>query len=463
MAMERAALKDVPAILLRGLGGTGKTTLARGFLEWLSDTEGIGQGCFWFRFNGINSAEYVFNRMGEKLFGMQFAALKLDQKMELLIKFLKENRFLIVWDNFESARGIQGTEVKALLTEDEQNQLKTFLKGLRGGESKVIITSRSEEKWLGTEQRLELPIGGLMGEEMWELCDTILDNLGVKIDRSGKDINELMETLSGHPLAMRVILPKLEKMSAGNVLEALESNLEALDLGDDEANNKLFAALRFAIDLLPDILQELLIPLGLHERYIESNMLKLMSQQVNDAWKPEIIDDFIEKMIAAGLLNKFQTTIYSIHPALTGYLRALWLSKTNIAKLELWTRQFVNLFGYVADTFAPKALHEKRFLYLIHSANFNNALREAERLEMIEHFGALTQSFAMFALNTRNFSEAEKLYRQFLIFAQTKGNERIEATAYHQLGNIALKQRDYTSAKEFCLKTLVSCQASIVG
>jgi hypothetical protein len=82
---------------------------------------------------------------------------------------------------------------------------------------------------------------------------------------------------------------------------------------------------------------------------------------------------------------------------------------------------------------------------------------------MIEHFGALTQSFAMFALNTRNFSEAEKLYRQFLIFAQTKGNERIEATAYHQLGNIALKQRDYTSAKEFCLKTLVSCQASIVG
>ena len=39
-----------------------------------------------------------------------------------------------------------------------------------------------------------------------------------------------MDLLGGHPLAMRAILPRLEKMKAGQVVRALQSNLAALDL-----------------------------------------------------------------------------------------------------------------------------------------------------------------------------------------------------------------------------------------
>ena len=41
LEMERALHRKTPAILVQGLGGVGKTTLAREFLRWLDDTGGL--------------------------------------------------------------------------------------------------------------------------------------------------------------------------------------------------------------------------------------------------------------------------------------------------------------------------------------------------------------------------------------------------------------------------------------
>src|SRR5271157_4867387 len=197
LALERAMHRKPAGLLIQGLGGVGKTTLARGFLQWLQATDGLGNGCFWFAFQDIRSAEFVMNRMGEALLGPQFITAEMVAKLDALAKVFRENRFLIVWDNFEVVRGIPGTAVAATLSDEDQALLKTFLAKLRGGQTKVIITSRSDEEWLETTNRYEIPLGGLQGEERWDYCEVILRDLGLTIDRKDADLVTLMDLLGG--------------------------------------------------------------------------------------------------------------------------------------------------------------------------------------------------------------------------------------------------------------------------
>ena len=64
LELERAMRREPAGILIHGLAGVGKTTLARTFVHWLRVTEGLGHGCFWFAFDDIHSADHVFNEMG---------------------------------------------------------------------------------------------------------------------------------------------------------------------------------------------------------------------------------------------------------------------------------------------------------------------------------------------------------------------------------------------------------------
>ena len=79
--------REPAGLLAHGLGGVGKTTLARGFVQWLLETEGIAPDrVFWFPFDAdIRTAEYVINRLGEPLFGPQFITAPLEQRIERVL------------------------------------------------------------------------------------------------------------------------------------------------------------------------------------------------------------------------------------------------------------------------------------------------------------------------------------------------------------------------------------------
>jgi hypothetical protein len=116
LELERAMRRAPAGILIQGMGGIGKTTLARGFCQWLDATNGLGEGCLWFSFQDIRTAEYVINRTGEyvinrtgeAIFGANFITASMADKMAALVKVLRERRVLMVWDNFEVVRGIVG-------------------------------------------------------------------------------------------------------------------------------------------------------------------------------------------------------------------------------------------------------------------------------------------------------------------------------------------------------------------
>ncbi|MCP4692358.1 MAG: hypothetical protein GY859_30210, partial [Desulfobacterales bacterium] len=261
--------------------------------------------------------------------------------------------------------------------------------------------------------------------------------MGVAINREDPDLVKLMDLLNGHPLSMRVILPMLEKQSAASAAQALQTGMANAKSTDDETNARLYATLGFAQTALPEELRPLLIPLGMHERFVSLNLLEAMAKRVAEAWPRELLDRFAGAMVYMGLLYDRGNAVYEIHPALTGYLRGLAREKER----DAWARAFVDVMGRLADALPPKELHEQRGPFHLFGASFYYAMNEAETLAMDNYFRALLQALAAYAQNTFNFKEANDLFVHRAAASKNLGNNEKEAGAYHQLGMIADERR----------------------
>jgi len=439
LEMERALHLTVPAILVQGLGGVGKTTLAREFLRWLDQTGGL-DGALWFDFRDINSAEYVLDHTGEFFYGENFRLAPKADKPQLLHQALRQVRVLAVWDNFESAT--------QKLSGGDRNELGRLLDAFHATKSKVIITSRSTEDWLSPSRRLKLPLHGLQSEERWQYCESILRNLGLNVDREDPALSKLINMLGGHPLAMRVVVSKLENASAEKLIAALHSNIAELKLNEQEDEGKLFGTLRFVEQDLPEELCPLLELVALHESYLDADYLEAMAQRVKGSWHRAQIDRLMQLLGTAGLAGDIGSATYRLHPLLTSYLRS------QLIPTEPFRKAFAEIMAAVADPLAQRELHEQRIPFLLHGANLAAALEIAEESKLEVHAAALTQALAFFAQKSRNFLEALRLFQRLLDQQEQRSNLEGQAGACHQLGRVAEEQRDFESALKWYVKSL---------
>jgi tetratricopeptide (TPR) repeat protein len=457
LQLERAMQRNPPGILFHGLGGIGKTTLVWGFLRWLADTGGLTHEPFWFTFSQIQSAEYVLNRIGERFGGEEFATLDTDEKLDKLLETLDEAPCVLVWDNFESVAAMDEEAGEALLSERDRETLRTFFCRLRGTGTKVLITSRNKEEWLGGPEHVQRhALGGLRGEERWRFCEWVVADLpGVTLDREDDALKELMKTLRGHPLAMRVVLPQLADHSPGELEEVVRHNLSALDTTDSEARDRLYATLGLVEEVLDEKLQELLIPLRLHERFVAANQLEAMADGAESPLTRDQIDRGLWVLSDIGLLRDAEeNALYAIHPALTGYLRAQEHGLAPDEREEAWTRAFVRAMAKYADHFAPKPLHEQRSFLSSHRSNVSYATRLADEHEWKEEEWILTKFLMSSAFNLSLFKVAERRGKQNLEIRDQLDEAPADDKIYRQLGRIAQERRDLDKAEEWYRKSI---------
>jgi hypothetical protein len=260
---------------------------------------------------------------------------------------------LIVWDNFESVCGIPGTEVQALLSPADRDQLRGLLYKLRGGKTRIIITSRGPEDWLAPTYCFRLPLGGLQGEERWSYCEAVIGDLGLTLDRDDPELIGLMDLLDGHPLMMRVLLLQLNQHSAAALATELRDRFEHARGAENEEQSKLFATLRFVEDTVPNALQALLVPLALHERFTDADYLEAVAKAAGSSYPREQIDQLLASLEHAGLVQHHGQAVYAMHPALSGFLRSRIALQE--AMHEPWRRAFVEVMERLANHLAPKA------------------------------------------------------------------------------------------------------------
>jgi len=454
-ALERAVLtQPQAALLIHGMAGVGKSTLVMGYLRWLEQTQGVGDteegapfaGVLWLGFEDIRSAEFVVNALVEPLFGHPATAAPLEQKLPALTQALRDTPLLIVWDNFESAAGIPGTEVTPQLPETDRQQLGALIKGLRGGKSRLLLTSRSRETWLAPTAVYRLPLGGLQGEERWEYCNAVVADLGLRPNREDAHYGALMDVLDGHPLAMRAVLLRLGETLAETLLVELEVAFAGSE--GDESTRRIFAALALLDAGLPDAFAPLLQLIGLHRRYVHVASLEQIAKGAGTPVTRETLTPCLAALETGGLLHHEGLGIYRMHPALSGFLAG------RHPATEAVRRGFVDFMGGYADQLGPKELHEQHGHFAIHGANFHQALGLASGLGMQTHVLVLTQSLAAFAQNRRDLAAARQLFEALATESEAADNQKVLGGAYHQLGTIAEEQRDFASAEAWYRKSL---------
>ena len=289
LTIERRVLAAAGSniLLVRGLGGAGKSSLLRHLMGWWQRTGLVEQVAYFGYDERAWSLEQILDSLGRKLYGeagyhRELGPLSATARQQKLVDRLRAERHLLVLDNLESVTGA-ALAIRHTLDEAARGRLAAFVRALQGGRSLLLLGSRGGEGWLlaglagGEGLVYELP--GLDPQAAADLAERILQRAGAAGVRSdpaqGDDFRDLMRLLDGHPLAMEVVLPNLKQQSPAGVLAALREGAAGVDPAE-----VIFRCVEYSHGNLDPEAQALLAGLAPFVGVVNTSWLPLYTEQL---------------------------------------------------------------------------------------------------------------------------------------------------------------------------------------
>jgi len=391
LRLERA-FRQNQVVLLKGMGGVGKTELAVGFARWLQETQGREGGIFFTSFETGNGLSNVINSIGRRLGGEKFSMLLPEQQYQVVLEYLQTHPCLLIWDNLEPVAGFPEGNAP-LLSQEEREKLKQFLKQLRGGQSRVLITSRREEPWLDCGYQLE-SLSGLSPNDAEVLAAKILQTAGVDRGKLPAEYLELLKLLGGHPLSLRVVLPHLKGQSPVKLIEALQQGLDTFEGVEEDRDKSLIVSLDYSFTKLSDSARRHLSFLGLFSQQVNANLFSFLASNPEDEQGltyQAVFGENLQKAdwvrllneaAAAGIVEHLGETYYKIHPALPWYLRQQLTKQYSTQEVRELEKKLLVFYAGLANTLREQLVGNAEpatFFLQVEESNLLQQLRFAEQ------------------------------------------------------------------------------------
>jgi tetratricopeptide (TPR) repeat protein len=336
LKIEKALLRH-NILLLRGMGGTGKTTLLNHLRQWWQTTH-FAEKVFYFGYDTkAYTVDQILHEIGQQIYGKfeqaRFQAMNPNAQMQKLVQKLKSDYHILILDNLESVTG-QELAIQNTLSADEQQRLKDFLNRLVGGKTRIVLGSRSGEDWLRNETfRTNLyPLQGLDIQARSLLAERILKRYvagKVEVIQADDNFKRLMKLLAGYPLAMEVVLANLKRQSPSEILQALQAADIDLDEDSEDKTKSILKCVEYSHSNLSQTAQKMLLCLAPFSGFIVRSAIPEYTEQLQQLeplqnYEFDQFDDAIQEAINWGLLSaRFEENphLLNIQPVFPYFLK----------------------------------------------------------------------------------------------------------------------------------------------
>ncbi|UCH95968.1 MAG: tetratricopeptide repeat protein [Candidatus Aminicenantes bacterium] len=509
MLLERNVL------LIKGMGGTGKTTLLGHMAEWWLKT-GWVEHVFYFGYDRKPyRAEEILNTIAKMImprgeYGSFLVTPEVEKKAMALVEFLKESKdtpkVLLILDNMESVTGATQA-VGSRLSKKDQGIMSNALKALMHSSIKILLGSRSDEAWLRKDTFTDnvYVLEGLDHVSRFQLAEKIVKD--VVIDDRG-EFNRLMDILAGYPLAIEIILPNLGHRSAKELREMLTG--VGVDLKGGRVSEEIFKCINISFSLLTPRARESMLVFApftsfLNAAGLEQYLNELQNSDVFSNLTLADLEEALSQGLKQGLLKeRFFHRCFSIQPVFPFFLGQQVEQCLDEKRKVTLEQAFCNYMVIIANTYnflmeskeagkkqsgfllfqqdrenLYKTLHwvldkegDYYPLYFVFSQFYHQQPLYQEAIEFMEgvvkkldlyskkgktfliEYASVVGNLGNNYQRIKNFSKARNNFKKALTLLQQVGTRQMTASPYYQLGYVAQEERDWKEAKRNYKKAL---------
>lgn len=376
--------RQAPAVLLTGMGGMGKTALAREAAAWWLRTGRFADAVF-VSLEGRPPAERVVQLVGLALEGESFSARPADEQWQWVVQAFHARKLLLVWDNAESVlpQFQAGLESELLrYSADELARLRRLYADLATNDpqGRLLITCRPAElDWPELKVR---PLRGLARPDSQYVLRAVLERHAEarppEYDRA--ELDALLDLLGDHPLSIELVGPHLLRRAPAAIRAEFGALLGefASAAPDEERNRSLRASLAFSARHLSPPAQALLPWLAWFSGGMLETQLRAFANLTPEALAPlraELVNTALVRLEA---IEGFNSPYWQLHPTLPYAAAPEQVPDPQAAELR-----FVAVYRAVGNE-ARKALFGQNpawgmALLRLEEANYRAALARAFR------------------------------------------------------------------------------------